>query len=125
MSKAKKIIAIISVCVVLLAAVYAVVYAYAFIPVTYDGSDTNVVDLYNDPQTYDVSDPDGVADVIVKENLDKTMAVNNVSAVVFDWRGFDTLGESFILLTAIAGSFVILGIHRKKNAPAKGKEDNE
>lgn len=128
MSKAKKIVAIVSVCVVLLAAVYAVVYAYVFIPVTYDGSDTNVVELYNDPQSYDVSDPDGVADIIVKENLDKTMAVNNVSAVVFDWRGFDTLGESFILLTAIAGSFTILGIHRKKKLAqkaAEGKEDKE
>ena len=122
MSKAKKIAAIVSVCVVLLAAVYAVVYAYVFIPVTYDGSDTNVVELYNDPQNYDTSDPDGVADIIVKENLDKTMAVNNVSAVVFDWRGFDTLGESFILLTAIAGSFVILGVHKKKTS---GKEDKE
>ncbi len=122
MSKAKKIAAIVSVCVVLLAAVYAVVYAYVFIPVTYDGSDTNVVELYNNPQDYDTSDPDGVADIIVKENLDKTMAVNNVSAVVFDWRGFDTLGESFILLTAIAGSFVILGVHKKKTS---GKEDKE
>lgn len=122
MSKAKKIAAIVSVCVVLLAAVYAVVYAYVFIPVTYDGSDTNVVELYNNPQDYDTSDPDGVADIIVKENLDKTMAVNNVSAVVFDWRGFDTLGESFILLTAIAGSFVILGVHKKKSS---GKEDKE
>ncbi|MBR2696057.1 MAG: hypothetical protein IKE48_00945 [Parasporobacterium sp.] len=123
MSKAKQAVAIISVIVVLLAAVYAVVFAYRNIPVTYDGADTNVVDLYNDPQSYDVSDPDGVADIIVKENLDKTMAVNNVSAVVFDWRGFDTLGESFILLTAIAGSFVILGIHRKKKNA--GKEENK
>lgn len=125
MSKAKKIAAIISVCVVLLAAVYAVVYAYLKIPVTYDGSDTNVVELYNDPQNYDTSDPDGVADIIVKENLDKTMAVNNVSAVVFDWRGFDTLGESFILLTAIAGSFVILGVHRKKTAAGRAQTSEE
>lgn len=122
MSKAKKAIVIISVCVVLLAAVYAVVYSYLHIPVTYDGSDTNVVDLYNDPKDYDVSDPDGVADIIVKENLDKTMAVNNVSSVVFDWRGFDTLGESFILLTAIAGSFVILGVHVKKKKAGKKEE---
>ena len=124
MSKAKKAVAIISVLVVLLAAVYAVVYAYVKIPVTYDGSDTDVVELYNNPQNYDVSDPDGVADIIVKENLDKTMAVNNVSAVVFDWRSFDTLGESFILLTAIAGSFVILGVHVKKTK-ADGKEEKK
>ena len=36
--------------------------------------------------------------------------LNNVAAVVFDFRGYDTLGESFILLTAIAGSFVILAM---------------
>lgn len=127
MSKAKHAIAIISVCVILFAAAYAVSYAYRNIPITYDGSDTNVVDLYNDPQNYNVSDPDGVADIIVKENLDKTMAVNNVAAVVFDWRGFDTLGESFILLTAIAGSFVILGVHmKKKSSQTKtGKEEQK
>ena len=128
MSKAKKAIAIISVLIVLLAAGYAVTYAYLYIPITYDGRDTDVLELYENPKNYDVSDPDGVADIIVKENLDKTMAVNNVSAVVFDWRGFDTLGESFILLTAIAGSFVILGVHRKKSKKAvssEGREDNE
>ena len=47
------------------------------------------------------------------------MAQNNVAAVVFDYRGFDTLGESFILLTAIAGSFVILSMAKKK------KEDDK
>lgn len=118
MSKAKHAVAIISICIVLLAAIYAVFFAWKNIPITYDGSDVNVVDLYNDPTNYDVSNPDGVADIIVKENLDKTMAVNNVAAVVFDWRGFDTLGESFILLTAIAGSFVILGVHLKKKSPS-------
>ena len=51
---------------------------------------------------------------VVKENLEKTMAANNVAAVVFDFRGYDTLGESFILLTAIAGSFVILSRGHKK-----------
>ena len=64
-------------------------------------------------------------DLLDKENLDKTMAVNNVSAVVFDWRGFDTLGESFILLTAIAGSFVILGVHRKKTAAGRAQTSEE
>lgn len=114
MSKTKTVIAVISICIFLAAGFYAVVYAYRSIPVTYDGSDINVVDLYDHPEDYDLDDPDGVADIIVSENLAKTMAVNNVAAVVFDWRGFDTLGESFILLTAIAGSFVILGVHRKK-----------
>lgn len=118
--KAKRIVALVSLAVILLAGIYAVVYAYTEIPVTYDGSDTNVVDLYNNPTQYDVSDPDGIADIIVKQNLEKTMAANNVAAVVFDFRGYDTLGESFILLTAIAGAYVILSKSKKSK-----KEDEE
>lgn len=104
----KKLLTVLSLFVILAAGIHAVSYAYNEIPITYDGKDTNVAALYEDPATYDVSDPDGVADIMVKENLDKTMAANNVAAIVFDFRGFDTLGESFILLTAIAGAYVIL-----------------
>lgn len=118
--KAKNIVALISLAVILIAGIYAVVFAYTDIPVTYDGSDTNVVDLYNNPTEYDVSEPDGVADVIVKQNLERTMAANNVAAVVFDFRGFDTLGESFILLTSIAGAYVILAKSKKRK-----KEDEQ
>jgi len=117
--KAKKIVALVALVVILVAGIYAVVFAYSNLDITYDGSDTNVVDLYNDPSSYDVSDPDGVADIIVQQNLEKTMAANNVAAVVFDFRGFDTMGESFILLTAIAGSYVILSISKKNK-----KEDD-
>ena len=112
--KAKKIVTAVSLAVILLAGLFAVIYAYNEIPLTYDGSDTNVVELYNDPENYDVSDPDGVADIMVKENLDKTKAANNVAAIVFDYRGFDTLGEAFILVCAVAGTFVILAVHKKK-----------
>ncbi len=118
--KAKKIVAAVSLAVILLAGLYSVIYAYTSIPKAYDGSDVNVVDLYNNPSSYDVSDPDGVADIIVKQNLEKTMAANNVAAVVFDFRGFDTLGESFILLTSIAGAYVILARHKKAK-----KEDEQ
>ena len=60
--KAKHIVAIIALVVLLAAGVVGVVYAYNNIPITYDGSDTNVVELYNDPTSYDVSEPDGVAE---------------------------------------------------------------
>ena len=117
----KKTLMLISLLVILGCGIAAVRHAYYFDEVTYDGSDTNVVALYNDPSSYDVSDAEGVADVIVDENLERTMAANNVAAVVVDFRGYDTLGESFILLTAIAGSFVILSrSHAKKK---EGKED--
>ena len=124
MNKAKTIIAIVAVLVVLLAAGYAVVYSYLNNTPTYDGTDTDVTQLYQNPKNYSISHPEGVADIIVKENLDKTRAVNNVSAVVFDWRGFDTLAESFVLLTAITGSFGVLAIHRKKTK-AKAEENAE
>ncbi len=117
--KAKKIVAALSLAVILAAGLYSVIYAYTSIPKTYDGSDVNVVDLYNNPADYSTENPDGVADIIVKQNLEKTMAANNVAAVVFDFRGFDTLGESFILLTSIAGAFVILAKSHKKKEDEK------
>lgn len=119
--KAKNIVAVVALVIILAGGLFAVINAYTNIPITYDGSDTNVVELYNAPTNYDTSDPDGVADIIVKENLEKTMAANNVAAVVFDFRGYDTLGESFILLTAIAGAFVILSMSGKKEKGGKGK----
>ncbi len=114
----KKIVCLIYLFVLLAAGVFAVNYTFKEVPITYDGSDTDVTKLYADPKSYDLSDPDGVADIIVKTNLDKTMAVNDVASVVFDYRGFDTIGESFILLSAIAGSFAILRTRKK------GKEED-
>lgn len=31
-----------------------------------------------------------------------------VASIVFNFRGYDTMGESFILVTAVTGSLVIL-----------------
>ena len=90
------------------------------IPVYYN--EENLKDLYEDPGNMDLSQVNGVADVIVQENLSKTMAANNVAAVVYDFRGFDTLGESFILLTAIAGSFIVL---KSVAVGEKGSEKKE
>lgn len=109
----KKIILLVSLIVVLVAGVTAVNFDYQNFPTTYNGS-ADVVDLYNDPDSYDGGYVSSAAEAIVNENLQKTKAANNVAAVVFDFRGFDTLGESFILLSAIAGTFVILSIHHKK-----------
>lgn len=115
--KAKKIVGLVALAVILVFGVFTAWYTYKNVPPTYDGSDVDIIALYENPSEYDLSDPDGVADIIVKTNLDKTMAVNDVASIVFDYRGYDTLGESFILLTAIAGSFVILSKTEKK----KGK----
>ena len=86
------------------------------LPSTYDPSQVTVpvAELQRDPEAYDDSRADGAAAAIVQQNLSKAHAVNDVTSIVFDFRGYDTLGESFILLTAIAGSFVILSRGHKK-----------
>ncbi len=45
------------------------------------------------------------------DNAQEEAAVNNVvTAVVFDYRGFDTLGEATVLFAAVVG---VLGLFRK------------
>ncbi len=104
----KRTIAIMSLFVILVCGMLAGRYAFDH-AVDAEGRKQNVVDLYNDPASYSLEGVEGVEEIIIRENLEKTMAANNVAAVVFDFRGFDTMGESFILLTAIAGVFTILG----------------
>ena len=116
----KRLIAAISLIIILGCGVYAVAYMQQNVPITYDGSDVDVYELQQNPQDYDTSDPDGVASIIVQENLAKTQAVNNVTAIVFDFRGYDTLGESFVLLIAITGATVIL--RRKRDRWEGGKK---
>ncbi len=120
--RTKRTIAIISLVIILLAGLYAVILPNVNGDLaddfsTYSGK-TDVVALYEDPESFDNFGAEGVADVIVNQNLSEkdgvgTMAANNVAAVVFDYRGFDTLGESFILLTSIAGAYVILSMAKK------------
>lgn len=85
---------------------------------TYNGERTDPAALYQDPHSYDNDHADGAAAVIVNENLEKTAAENVVFSVVFNFRGYDTLGESFILIASIAGSMVIL-----RRSGRKGKGD--
>ena len=113
---------ILSLFVILVCGIFSVDYAYNSLSLTYDGRQTDVVDLYYNPDDYSVKDASGVAEIIVKENLEKTKAANNVAAVVFDFRGFDTIGESFVLLTAIAGTFVIINGYRKPKENNDGGE---
>lgn len=111
----KKFFTYFSLAIILVVGIYGAVYM-AGLPRTYDGKGTDLVALYNNPEDYNTDDADGVASIMVKETLDKTRAVNAVTAIVFDFRGYDTLGESFILLTAISGSMAILRKSRKVRA---------
>jgi multisubunit Na+/H+ antiporter MnhB subunit len=48
--------------------------------------------LYEDMDTY-----------IIEHAQEEVSANNVVTAVVFDYRGFDTLGEATVLFTAVVG----------------------
>jgi len=45
---------------------------------------------------------------------EKTGSANLVTGVIFDFRGYDTLGEATVLVTAVLGSLTILRIRGKK-----------
>ena len=110
--KLKKAVALFSLLAILIPGLYTAVWTYENAAPTYHDTDTDMAEL--------LEDPEGVAEIIVKTNLEKTNAINDVASIVFDYRGYDTLGESFILLTAIAGSFVILS-----GSPKDKKEGGE
>ncbi len=44
---------------------------------------------------------------IIDNTQNETGANNGVTGVVFDYRGFDTLGEATVLFTAVAGVIMI------------------
>ena len=80
---------------------------------TYGGG-VDVYALEQDPANYSLEKADGAAHVIVAKNLDKTAAKNVCFSVVFNFRGFDTMGESFILIAALSGSLCILRYPKRK-----------
>ncbi len=103
----KKAMTYFSTIVILIAGIYCAA-SLASMPPTYDGRGTDLVALHEDPSSYEITDPDGAAEIVVKTNLEKTRSENAVGSVVFNYRGYDTMGESFVLLTAVAGALVIL-----------------
>ena len=120
----KKFLTWVSLAVIFVAGIDACV-TMAAMPRTYDGRNANVsvYDLSRDPSSYDDSTADGAAAAIIQQNLEKTHAVNDVTSIVFDFRGYDTMGEAFILMTAVAGATVIL--FSKKTAKKEEKNDEE
>jgi multisubunit Na+/H+ antiporter MnhB subunit len=46
-------------------------------------------------------------DYIITHTQNETGTNNGVTSVVFDYRGFDTLGEATILFSAVAGVLMI------------------
>jgi len=62
---------------------------------------------------FGMPDESEMDDYIIENTQEETGANNGVTSVVFDYRGFDTLGEATVLFTAVAG--VILIFRRLKN----------
>ena len=59
----------------------------------------------------DVSDMD---DYIIQNAQEETGSNNVVTSVVFDYRGFDTLGEATILFTAVMGVLLLLRTEKRR-----------
>lgn len=85
---------------------------------TFNG-DVDVYALQENPEAYDLSNADGAAHVIVSKNLAETDAKNVCFSVVFNFRGYDTMGESFILIAALSGSLCILRTPKKLKKSSK------
>ena len=90
---------------------------------TFNGK-VDVAALQQDPAAYTTDAADGAAYIMVAENLAKTTAKNVCFSVVFNFRGSDTMGESFILIAALACSLCILREpkHAGEPAPAEGRD---
>ena len=50
----------------------------------------------------------------IENAAEQTGSANLVTGVLFDFRGYDTLGEATILFTAVIGILTILRVKGKK-----------
>ena len=61
-------------------------------------------------------DPSDMDDYIIENSQEETGSNNVVAAVLFDYRGFDTLGEATILFTAVTGVLLLLRALKRKGS---------
>ena len=66
-----------------------------------------------------------VAGYYIERGIKQTGAVNIVTSVVLNYRGFDTLGEVTVLFIAAIGLGAVLFIERKLKEGIKDKEDKK
>ncbi|HKS89728.1 MAG TPA: MnhB domain-containing protein [Stellaceae bacterium] len=69
--------------------------------------------------------PGPYGDIINRQGPAERHATNMVTLVNFDYRGFDTLGEEFILFAAVIGAVVLLREHRGEEASARPDQADE
>lgn len=119
----KHIVTVVALVIILMVCVACAVRMGKLAP-TFNG-EVDVAALAEDPEAYSLEKADGAAYVIVAKNLAETTARNVCFSVVFNFRGFDTMGESFILITALAGSLCILRVPKRLQAGQKKEKREE
>lgn len=55
-----------------------------------------------------------MAEAYIEGAAEKTGSANLVTGIIFDFRGYDTLGEATVLITAVLGVLTILRMKGKK-----------
>lgn len=65
-----------------------------------------------------------VAKTYIDEGLSKTGALNLVTAIILDFRGYDTLGEATVLFTAVIGTLAIMRWKGRKKVNERDESDN-
>lgn len=68
---------------------------------------------FGEPEKNDVG-ATPMDDHFIANGQNETGSNNIVTSIVFDYRGFDTLGEATVLFTAVTGIFVLFGRRVKK-----------
>ena len=58
--------------------------------------------------------PSDMDDYMIANSQAETASNNVVAAVLFDYRGLDTLGEATVLFTAVTGVLLLLRALKKK-----------
>ena len=67
---------------------------------------------------------DAPSNTYLREGLEETGAANIVTAVLLDFRAYDTLGEATVLFCAVVGALSILRRKTKKQ-PDEPDEEHE
>jgi len=66
--------------------------------------------------------PEAPANRYISSGLSETGATNIVTAVILDYRGYDTLGEATVLFTAIWGALAIMRVFSRKKRGNKNED---
>lgn len=74
---------------------------------------------YGDPNAPTVNE---VSERYIEEGTEETGAVNTVAGMILDYRAFDTLGESFVLFTAVCSVAVLMNLSGKRQHIKHTKE---